>query len=190
MKAIFLILFLAGNASAQTSIVTDFGITKAVGDGAYVLKTGDVMSGPLQIAETGGLVTTPPSISFGSGFTGDGPSGANYKLKLYNGGGTSVNGFSSVSSGIHYGAVAGGGHLFYTGNESGKGTEKMRVASTGNVGIGNTNPDTKLHVSSGTIKIDGTGSPSAGYALCLTATKQIGRCSDTPTNGACTCAVN
>lgn len=38
MKTIFLALFLAGNVSAQTSIVTDFGITKAVGNASYVQK--------------------------------------------------------------------------------------------------------------------------------------------------------
>jgi hypothetical protein len=76
-------------------------------------------------------------------------------------------------------------------NTAGSNASVLTLKGSGNIGIGVTNPDTKLHISSGTITVDGTGSPSAGYALCLTATKQMGRCSNTPdANGACTCAVN
>jgi hypothetical protein len=70
--------------------------------------------------------------------------------------------------------------------------EKMRImpgtSAGGFVGIGNTNPDTKLHISSSTIKLDGTGAPAVGYALCLNAAKQLSRCSNTPAaDGTCTC---
>ena len=33
----------------------------------------------------------------------------------------------------------------------------MRILKSGNVGIGNINPSTKLHISSGTLTVDGTG---------------------------------
>lgn len=70
-------------------------------------------------------------------------------------------------------------------------SEKMRIKSNGNVGIATTNPNTKLHISSGTLTMDGSGSPAGGYALCLDATsKQMGHCSSVvAADGTCTCTV-
>ncbi len=58
----------------------------------------------------------------------------------------------------------------------------------GNVGIGTTAPQTKLDISSGTIHMAGTNTPTAGYALCLTAGGSMGHCTTQPdAGGACTC---
>lgn len=58
----------------------------------------------------------------------------------------------------------------------------------GNVGIGNVNPGTKLHLSSGTITMDGTGAPTTGGALCLNAAGAMAKCtSAVDASGNCTC---
>jgi hypothetical protein len=67
-------------------------------------------------------------------------------------------------------------------------TAKMVVLGSGNVGIGNTAPSTKLHVSTGTFTLDGTGSPAAGGALCFNTAKAMSKCtSAVDASGNCTC---
>ena len=58
----------------------------------------------------------------------------------------------------------------------------------GNVGIGTTAPVDKLHISSGVITIDGTGSPTKNSALCLTTAGKLGACDGlVGADGTCTC---
>jgi hypothetical protein len=77
---------------------------------------------------------------------------------------------------------------FRTSNAGSLDTSAMTMLASGNVGIGTTAPDTKLDISSGTIKMAGTGSPAKGYALCLTAAGKLSTCSNTPAaDGTCTC---
>jgi hypothetical protein len=59
-------------------------------------------------------------------------------------------------------AAGAGSMLFKTSNASSASTERMRIDSSGNVGIGTTSPSTKLHVNTG----------SAGYGLTLAASSQ------------------
>lgn len=60
--------------------------------------------------------------------------------------------------------------------------------ATGAIGIGTSFPATKLHISSGTITIDGTGAPATGGALCLNAAKQMSKCTSAlDASGNCTC---
>lgn len=62
------------------------------------------------------------------------------------------------------------------------------INHSGNVGLGTPNPATKLHMSSGTLTVDGTGSPAAGGALCLNAAKALSKCtSAVDASGNCTC---
>jgi hypothetical protein len=49
------------------------------------------------------------------------------------------------------------------------GTSRIKIISSGNVGIGSSNPATKLHVSSGVITVDGTGGMFAGNGSSITA---------------------
>ena len=58
----------------------------------------------------------------------------------------------------------------------------------GNVGIGAVAPSQILHVSSGTIHIDGSGSPVTGSALCVNAAGNLAVCTSVVSiTGTCTC---
>jgi hypothetical protein len=58
----------------------------------------------------------------------------------------------------------------------------------GNVGIGTTAPGAKLHVSGGTIRVEGTGAPTTGGALCLNASGNMSKCTSAiDSSGNCTC---
>ena len=71
--------------------------------------------------------------------------------------------------------------------------EVIRVTAGGNVGIGTTVPVFKLETT-GVVKssnsIISSGTARSGKAVCYLSTGQLGYCTDTPTNGACTCAAN
>ncbi|MFC1616789.1 tail fiber domain-containing protein [Candidatus Margulisiibacteriota bacterium] len=96
-----------------------------------------------------GLQTTPNMITMGSTYTADNPVGANYKLKVYDGGGNAVNGITSTVSGLNYAVIAGGDHIFRYGNAGGAGTVGMVLKANGRVGIGTGNPGTPLEYYNG-----------------------------------------
>lgn len=65
---------------------------------------------------------------------------------------------------------------------------RISITAGGNVGIGATNPNMKLHVSSGTIKVDGSGAPATGGALCLNSAGTMSKCTTVvDASGNCTC---
>jgi hypothetical protein len=76
----------------------------------------------------------------------------------------------------------------FINDRTGAGAEIFRWKNGGNVGIGTASPATKLHLSSGTITIDGTGSPTTGGALCLNASGAMSKCTTVvDVSGNCTC---
>lgn len=67
-------------------------------------------------------------------------------------------------------------------------TQKMILNQDGDVGIGTASPASKLDISSGTIRMAGTGAPTVGFALCLTANGAMGHCTAVnAADGSCTC---
>ena len=72
--------------------------------------------------------------------------------------------------------------------DSGGSVDGLVLKHSGNVGIGTTGPATKLHLSSGTVRIDGSGAPTTGAALCLSASGTLSTCSSAVgVDGTCTC---
>jgi len=74
------------------------------------------------------------------------------------------NTYPGASGFIQYIATSTGDHQFYTGTNA---TERLRIASNGNIGIGTINPGFRLEVSGGiTITLNGTyyGNPGPGSA--------------------------
>lgn len=56
------------------------------------------------------------------------------------------------------------------------------------LGVGKTFPVTKVHISSGTITLDGTGAPTTGGALCLNSVGAMSKCTTAiDASGNCTC---
>lgn len=177
-----------------------------------VLKTGDTMIGPLTLSgstltvtgnafSVGGSTLVVSAGMLGIGITPsyglhiakgltDNPnstlaiekvSGGNYAFTIQDQGN---NGF------IQYVGYAGALNMNGTAirlNPSATGNVSM-VMGGGNVGIGTTAPADKLDISSGTIRITGTGTPPAGQALCLGATGRLGTCTlIVLATGVCTC---
>jgi len=87
------------------------------------------------------------------------------------------------------GNAAGAFRIFTQANGTGL-IERLRITSTGNVGIGTTTPNAKLQVK-GSLSL-GSGSAQANKALCWTSTGTIGYCSSSiNSQGGCTCnAIN
>lgn len=68
------------------------------------------------------------------------------------------------------------------------GTKVLTWTDGSRVGVGTSIPADKLHISSGTLVIDGSGSPTKGSALCLTAAGLLGACDGlVGADGTCTC---
>ena len=68
------------------------------------------------------------------------------------------------------------------------GTVRMAISGTGLVGIGTVAPATKLHLSSGVITNDGTGSIPLSYAVCFTTAGAMGHCNTAvAADGGCGC---
>ena len=72
--------------------------------------------------------------------------------------------------------------------DAGGASTYLFVRDDGNVGIGTINPNTKLHIASSTLTLDGTGAPATGGALCLNASGRLSKCASAiDGSGNCTC---
>ncbi len=89
------------------------------------------------------------------------------RLSYYNSGGTGFkNGYIDVRT---IGGTANDGLLFRIDNTTAAGTERMRICANGRVGIGNSAPATKLHLSTVStndgIRVNQTGTTAASLSL-------------------------
>lgn len=196
-----LVLFLATNAAAFDVVGS---LPQGLGDGRYVQKAGDTVTGPLTLSASTLTV-------MGNAFSVGG------STLVVSGGKVGVGVASPLSSfvvakqitehpdsnkygqieatltdpayrmSMGYDATLNGGFLQAIINESAYRPIAINPRG-GNVGIGTSAPSQKLQISSGTIHIDGSGSPTVGGALCLNATGNMSKCTTAvDASGNCTC---
>ena len=97
-------------------------------------------------------IPNPVSINTGSTYGSNTPgTSGNLKLKLFDDAIGNVYGLGVSSFVMEYQVPNGSDHRFYHA-----GSEIMRLATTGNVGIGTTNPTKKFHVN-GSVRFEGLG---------------------------------
>ena len=124
----------------------------------------------------GVAVTTPVSLSTGGTFGNNAPgTPGNLKLKLYDDN-TNIYGLGISLGAMEYQVPTGADHRFYIA-----GTEVLRLANTGNLGIGTSNPTSKFHVN-GTSRFD-LGGDNTGDIFYRNAVGQFTRLPIGTTNG-------
>jgi hypothetical protein len=96
-----------------------------------------------------GIGTDSPSEELD--ITGD---GSNVRLRMYDGAGASVARFEHSGANLDIANVATGTATMTFTTGTGSGTPKMTIDASGNVGIGDNNPQSKLSVSGGAIHTD------------------------------------
>ena len=114
-----------------------------------------------------GIGTTSPDVySFGGGKILTVSSTSTYSVLVLASGNANSGGISMGNQTIRRAAIdhLDGSHLAFYTNGTNSGTtvsERMRIASGGNVGIGTTSPNTKLHVEDGTAFITVRGNDAS-----------------------------
>jgi hypothetical protein len=163
--------FWIGQAPAATYFSVDnFAMAFCTGSDGGVAGTSVPTNERMRIDSAGnvGIGTSSPAVrlSFGSQFTGN--NGYANAIRLYDNGEVSTSttsnsyGFGyTQNSLLSYTAGTGGDHVFYGAN-----TERLRITSAGNVGIGTSSPNRQIELST-FIAGAPTGSGFVGGALRL-----------------------
>ena len=120
---------------------------------------------------TAASTATPETINMGGTYSST--AGSNAKLRLYNDG-TNVTGLSVSNNQLEYIGHSTVSHVWYIG-----GTERARINTTGNVGIGTATYSARLHVSGSTTNTDSLlvlrpGVPLANTARLIDAQNSAG----------------
>ena len=150
------------------------------GENMFFAVAGDDRSDTLTTAMTiqyngniGIGVTTPTQKLEVAGYVMAGES--SYRTSIYGNSGGAWIGFGDTSNTVSLGRIGAYGSLFNINSINGdtsfqyNGSEKMRITTGGNVGIGTTNPVSKLEVSGSVTATSFTGSLSGSITSALTA---------------------
>jgi len=129
---------------AGAAIYGSLGNPATTGSLVFQTLNGISLETRLIIASTGnvGIGTTSPVSALSFADTA-GTAGEVSKISLFSTSGSGLYGFGVSPNQLDY--VSGGSHVFYN-RASGVSTERMRITSSGNVGIGTTAPSYPLHV--------------------------------------------
>jgi len=189
----------SGSVTASAFFGDGSALTSVSGtDSTKVAKAGDTLTGSLNFSGVASDFTSATNehlalMPAGTGNVGIGTTVPARKLSVqtsagYNSEFTDGTQKAIIFTGTDFssiGSVLSQFRLF--SNEDASGAFGITI-NGGNVGIGTTNPSTKLHISSSTIKIDATGAPATGGALCLNAAQQMSKCTSVvDVSGNCTC---
>jgi len=215
MKYFILVMFLYGTANAVDMV--PYSLSKSVGDTIYVNILGDTMTGPLTLSGST-LTVTGNAFSVGvstfnvlSGRVHIGPflngysayipaakletqnAAAEYALPSGSGNTPETGLMLRLSGGLNrtmdFGTYGANFWVQARDYDNFANTANININPIGgNVGIGTTSPADKLDISSGTIRMAGSGTPTGGGALCLNASGQMAKCtSAVDASGNCTC---
>jgi hypothetical protein len=155
-------------ASANEAWLYAANTTNIGSDGNFPIKFLSNNSEQMRLTSTGlGIGTSSPSYPLHVNATGNGTkarfTNGTTTLDLYCGGTEVYTGTAGSSTSWAYATA----NTYIAGYVNG--TERMRIDSSGNVGIGTSSPNTKLQVSGNAVIGDGTiGAPASGYQLRIT----------------------
>ncbi len=177
--------------------------TTGTSDARYVNVTGDTMTG--QLTTTSTITVEGSAFSVGgstlvvkNGRVGIGNTAPEYDFSVKNVAPTmSMESGEGQANTMYFRSTVNRWNIQRTGaydlqfyDYGGTAGVRLVLKTGGNIGIGNNDPATKLHISSGTLTIDGTGTgiqmtamPATGVLTCWGAGNKIGYCES---NSACT----
>jgi hypothetical protein len=156
------------NGNGDISFYEDTGTTPKLFWDASAESLGIGTTSPsekINISTKIGLQDDPDAIGLGSSYSNTAGSPSRLKVKVYDAGGDNANGLGHSAGLMNIVSGLSGHDMAFFTNGGGGSTERMRIDSSGNVGIGTSSPSSPLHIkttgSSGTetevLRLETTG---------------------------------